>query len=227
MRSWSHLAGLGMVHELPDEMALAMFNAMIVEFRRLYPKLSEKVVKELWKRCEFVRFKKDAVIVNHGEVCTHVLFAATGLVRLILKRERKEQTCWFMAEGDVVISVKSFYTQEPSEGRLVVMEDMDCIALHNDDLQFIYDKYIEFNVVGRLMTEKYHVLWDERITLLSDSAVGRCKMLFKESPKFINRVSDAMLASYLGVNKSTLSRSKGLIFRNKLMSVISIFKLFG
>ncbi len=217
----------GMVLPLPEDLALAMFNAMIVEFRKLRPKLSEKVVKELWKRCEFVRFKKDAIIVDYGEVCQHVLFATTGLVRLILKRGRREQTCWFMGEGDVVISVRSFYAQTPSKGRLVAMEDMDCIALHNDDLQFIYDKYLEFNVVGRLMTEKYYVESEDRNGWLGLRAKARCKLLFEEYPKFMNRVSDAILASYLGVNKSTLSRNKGSIFWNKVMSIISFFKLFG
>lgn len=206
MNPWRYLAAKGDVEEIPFEIVGPMFSEMFQLFKMLHPKISESLLQEIQDRCRAIRFKKKALILDYGETCGHVFFAARGLVRAIFQREGMEQTCWFMGEGDIVIAVESFYSQQPSLERLVAMEDTDCIALAWDDLQAIYEKHVDFNIIGRKLTELYYRQAIERTKWVCLSAKERYDALFKDYPKFLNRVPDVALASYLGIGKTYLSK---------------------
>jgi CRP-like cAMP-binding protein len=214
MKLWQNLApnGDGENFGVDEE---RMFAEMFQLFRMLHPALSDELLSEIRERSEVMRFKKKSVILDYEQTCRHCFFAARGLVRALYLRKGVEQTCWFMGEGDIVIAVESFYAQMPSKERLVALEDTDCIALSWDELQLIYSKHVEFNIIGRQLTERYYRQAIERTKWVSLSAKERYILLFREYPKFLNRVPDAALASYLGIDKSTLSRIRNSINQRK------------
>jgi CRP-like cAMP-binding protein len=206
MQSWKHLSAEGMAEKVPGEQAEQMFTRMFAIFRSLHPAMTDGLMNDVRKRCEVVRFKKRAVILDFKEVCRHCLFAHRGLVKAVCVTEGKEQVSWFMGEDDVVISVDSFYGQQPSEERLIALEDTDCIALHWDELQFIYGMHVDFNRIGRLLTEQYYRQAMQRTKWVGLPAATRYHLLFEAYPKFMGRVPDAALALYLGIDSATLSR---------------------
>ncbi|WP_343702893.1 Crp/Fnr family transcriptional regulator [Chitinophaga sp.] len=208
MKPWNHLAAEGLAEKIPHELAEQMFAKMFSMFYHLHPGMSDELVNNIRKRCEVVRFKKRAVILDYNEVCHYCFFAHTGLVKAISVTEGIEQVSWFMGEDDIVIGVDSFYDQEPSEEQLIALEDTDCIALHWDELQFIYGMHDDFNRVGRRLTEYYYRQAMRRTKWVGLPAAKRYQLLFEAYPKFMGRVPDAALASYLGINKATLSRIK-------------------
>lgn len=213
MKSWQHLVKNGEAESVPVEIQEHMFDAMFHMFRSMQPKMYDELVLDIRDRCEVVRFKKKSIIIDYGETCRHVFFAGQGLVRALFLRDGMDQTCWFMGEQDIVIAVESFYAQQPSKERLVALEDTDCIALHWDDLQFIYDKHESFNRIGRLLTEFYYRQAIERTKWVCLSAKERYQKLFEDYPKFIGRVPDVYLASYLGIDKATLSRIRSTVYK--------------
>ncbi len=206
MKSWKHLVETGMAEAVPEKIAEAMFAEMFAKFRMLQPKMNAKLEKAIRKRCEVVRFKKKAVILEYGEVCRHCFFSMKGLVTAVLEAEKGEEYVWFMGEQDIIISVESFYEQQFSLERLVALEETDCIALHWDDLQWIYDKHPAFERVGRLLTEYYYRQAIKRTNWIRLEAKKRYLALFQDYPKFFGRVPDGALASYLGIAQATLSR---------------------
>jgi CRP-like cAMP-binding protein len=206
MNPWRYLANKRDSEEIPHEDTETMFSEMFQLFKMLHPQISDILMLDIRERSRAVRFKRKALILDYGETCGHVFFAARGLVRALFQREGIEQTCWFMGEGDIVIAVESFYSQQPSKERLVALEDTDCIALAWDDLQTIYANHVEFNVIGRKLTEFYYRQAIERTKWVCLSAKERYELLFTDYPKFFNRVPDVALASYLGIDKSYLSR---------------------
>lgn len=215
MNPWRHLASKGDVEEIPHADEERMFSEMLQLFKMFHPQISDELMQDIRDRCSVVRFKKKAVILDYEQTCGHCFFAARGLVRALFLRKGVEQTCWFMGEGDIVIAVESFYSQLPSKERLVALEDTDCIALAWNDLQAIYAKHVDFNIIGRRLTENYYRQAIERTKWVCLSAKERYRVLFRDYPKFMNRVPDAALASYLGIDKSTLSRIRNSVYHQK------------
>ncbi|WP_341837406.1 Crp/Fnr family transcriptional regulator [Chitinophaga pollutisoli] len=215
MKSWRHLEEIGYATAVPAEQREPIFGAMFQLFRSLYPQMDEELAAEIRARSEVVRFRRRAIILEYGEVCDHVIFPYRGLVRLAYRRDGEEHTTWMMGENDIIHAVDSFYSRQPSYERLIALEDTDGITLHWDDLEELYDQYPAFNRFGRLLTECYYRQAYRRAKWVALSAKERYRLLYKEYPGFLGRVPDAVLASYLGINKGTLSRIRHAVFRGR------------
>lgn len=112
-----------------------------------------------------------------------------------------------MKEGDVMISVRSFYKRIQSEEYIEVLENSELHYLNFIDLQHIYYNFPEFNLIGRILTERYYILSEERnYNLRFNTAQERFEILKKNNPEIINRVPAKYIASYLGITEETLSR---------------------
>jgi CRP-like cAMP-binding protein len=76
----------------------------------------------------------------------------------------------------------------------------------------MYRTFVEFNVVGRVLTNKYLRIWHRQarnIRMLT--AEERYQFLLENQPELINRVPVQDLASYLDMSRETLSRMRGRI----------------
>jgi CRP/FNR family transcriptional regulator, anaerobic regulatory protein len=114
-----------------------------------------------------------------------------------------------MKEGDVTISVRSFYERSPSMEFIEAIEQTILLYITYDELQLAYQLFPEFNTIGRMLTEKYYVLSEERLLgIRNKKATDRYKFLLKYHPEIILRAPVQHIASYLDIDKATLSRLK-------------------
>ncbi|SIO53771.1 Crp/Fnr family transcriptional regulator [Chitinophaga niabensis] len=193
-----------------EENIQQMYTALYKMMIQYYPPIANEreLLEVILASTNIEFFKKRQVMIDYNQVCRNCYFAVKGLVRSIHIQDGIEKTQWFMAEQDIIIAVYSFFNQTPAEERLVALEDTICISLNFDKLEEIYLKFPVFNGVGRKLTEYYYQLAFDRTTWVTLSAKERYERLL-DSPvygRFINRVPLAALASYLGIDKATLSR---------------------
>ena len=77
-------------------------------------------------------------------------------------------------------------------------------------MQGIYADFPESNYTGRLVTEKYYMLSEERTILLRTlSARERYEKLLQLHPGITQKASLGQIASCLGMTQETLSRVRG------------------
>ncbi len=94
---------------------------------------------------------KKQFLLKTGSVCNKVYFIEKGLIRCFYEKDDKEVCSWFMKEGDIIISVESFYNQMPSYENIQALEDCFVYYIEYDDLQFIYNNFPEFNYVEEFL----------------------------------------------------------------------------
>ena len=71
----------------------------------------------------------------------------------------------------------------------------------------MYKKFPEYNLVGRVITEKYYALREDRAAALRMlTSRERYDYVAENSPELIQRVPLKYLASYLGITEVTLKR---------------------
>ena len=153
---------------------------------------------------------KREIFLSPGEICSKISFITKGLLRSFsINDDGIDTTVWFMKEGDVTISVKSFYERSPGLECIEAIEESTLFYITYDELQEVYFLFPEFNIVGRIITQSYYILSEERLLgIRNKKAIDRYKFLLKYHPEIILRAHSQYIASYLDIDKATLSRLK-------------------
>ncbi|MEP7267360.1 MAG: Crp/Fnr family transcriptional regulator [Saprospiraceae bacterium] len=169
--------------------------------------LSKQFIKYAAEHTFPLCLKKGKTLLKPGEICTHIFFVKSGILRCFIKDENKEITTWITAEGEMVASISSFIYQRTSMESIQAVEDCDLLALSYTDMEQAYLKFPHFNIIARKLYEKYYVDAENR------ALIARLKNAQKKYHHFLNfqghlanRVPLKYIASYIGIRLETLSR---------------------
>ncbi len=184
-------------------------EALLAFLNSIHP-LSEELVDYLSTNLKTKKLRKKDFLLKQGHVSKDICFIDRGLLRCFYLVDDKEVSSWFMKEGDVVVSVESFIKQTQSYEAIQALADCTLYYITYEELQFIYRNFPEFNFIGRVLTEKYYTLSEQRLfSLRMQRAPDRYSYLMKHHAELIQRVPSKYLASYLGITEVTLSKIKG------------------
>ncbi len=122
-------------------------------------------------------------ILEEGQVCDWVAFVEKGLLKIYYEcDDLTERIVWFHKEGDVMGSMKSYYSGQPSKLTIRTMEETHIRKIRKSDLEALM-------LLAMPPKERYKKIKEEYPWILKDA-----------------RIKDYMLAAYLGMDKATLSR---------------------
>ena len=175
----------------------------------IYP-LSEGLVFHLSQILKTKELNKRDYLLKAGHICRTICFIEKGLLRCFYIKGNDEVCSWFMKEGDVIVSIESFFQQKESYESIQALEACTLHYIQYTELQHIYRQFPEFNFIGRVLTEKYYMLWAQQLYgLRMQQAPERYKWLMQNFPELILRVPAKYLASWLGITEVMLSKIKG------------------
>lgn len=153
---------------------------------------------------------KKEYLLKAKHVCHSIGFIEKGLLRGFYNKGNVEISSFFMKEGDVVFSSESFYLQKESYQSIQALEDSIIYYIEYTELQYLYKTFPEFNFIGRVLTEKYYLLWTRQLDALRmQQAQEKYQWLLDNHPDLLLRVPAKYLASYLGMSEVMLSYVKG------------------
>lgn len=181
----------------------------LLEYLNSIFSLSSDLREHLIQILQSRTFLKKEFLLKSGRVSNKIFFIEKGLVRCFYEDHEKEVCSWFMKEGDCIISVESFFQQKESYENIQALEDTNAYYIDYNELQYIYQTFPEFNFIGRVLTETYYILSEQRLySMRMHTASERYNFLMENLPELIQRVPSKYLASYLGIAEETLSRNK-------------------
>jgi len=172
--------------------------------------LSSECLSHLRKIIKVRSIKEHEYLLRAGEICQNLYFIQKGLLKCYYILHGREVSDWFFGEGETVVAMDSFYDQAPSQDFIQALEDCELFYITHDEFIHLNRTYVEFNVIGRVLTNKYLRIWHQQarnIRMLS--AEERYTFLLKNQPELIMRVPMRDLASYLDMSRETISRMRG------------------
>ncbi len=179
----------------------------IFDILNQFANISKDAKNELTDIILVREFTKGELILEQGKICKYLYFLKSGFVRGFYNQDGKEITSWFAFENDPVVSMYSFISQKSSFETIEVLEDSIFYTISYENLQMLFKKYSEFNLIGRLLIEKYYIELEERtMSFQYQSATERYKKILECQPQILQKASLGMIASYLGISQETLSR---------------------
>ncbi|WP_316809197.1 Crp/Fnr family transcriptional regulator [Pedobacter agri] len=154
------------------------------------------------------KFQRKHVLLKPGDTSRRLYFIRSGFLRaFFIDEQGKERTTWFMGKGDLMISVYSFFTQKPAHEYIEVLQDCKLQSLSWNELNAYYADFREGNLLGRIVTQKYYILSEERaIFLRTQTPESRYRQLLEQHPGIEQQTTITNIASYLGITRETLSR---------------------
>ncbi len=154
-----------------------------------------------------VKFDKNTTILKLGKIEKHLSFIAKGIIRFYIPKEVSDLTFGFLFENEFVTAYDSLLTQTPSEYEIETLTETILWRISNKDLQEVYKRTSNGNIIGRKMAENMYLIKSKReLSLLSNTAEERYLNLFSDRPKLLQQIPLKYVASYIGVTPQALSR---------------------
>jgi CRP-like cAMP-binding protein len=143
-------------------------------------------------------------------IANYASFVLKGIVRSYYVKDGEEITTKFLQETSTITSIYSFYSRKPGNEYIMALEDTTLASFHYDNMQKLYKDHLSFNVIGRVITERYLYFSEiELYNLRKTKAEDRYQFFVKHYPELMQRVPLKYIATYLGMNLETLSRIRG------------------
>jgi CRP-like cAMP-binding protein len=160
------------------------------------------------KLFKFRHVKKDENFVDAGQTDQHFAFILKGLVRFYFTTfDGQEYNQTFKREGEMVVNYYPILAKAPSPFYIQAIEDTDLIYADYDDIEKLYDRHACWNTLGRKVIEiNYMIKANREIQLLLFDASDRYKNFIQAQPELAKRLPQYHLATYLGINPSSLNR---------------------
>lgn len=166
--------------------------------------MDEEVVQRLFHQ---KRYKKGEHLLAEGEICRHIIFIETGLVRYYINKDGEERTNYFNKEGEFVCDYPSFLPRVPSVVNIQALEDSTVWTISAEGIQQFYKEVQYGERFGRLAIEYVFVSVVAQIgSIYTDTPELRYQKFLLNYPTIVQRIPQYYIASYVGVKPQSLSR---------------------
>ncbi|MBC9934165.1 Crp/Fnr family transcriptional regulator [Chitinophaga qingshengii] len=152
--------------------------------------------------------KKKDFLIRQGEPVRHCYFVVSGLLTLIYDDDSgKQHIVSFAMEDWWESDYLAYFTQTRATMSLQCLEDTVVYSLSLEGYQLLCSQLRKMEHFFLQKANAGHIGSQRRIlSFLTANAKERYKQLLQRYPTLLQRVPKALLASYLGVSRETLSR---------------------
>jgi CRP-like cAMP-binding protein len=174
------------------------FHATTADAEQLVSAFTTKVVK------------KNEILISKGDICRYSYFICNGSVRTyFITDDGQEATRYIALENQFITTIHSFISQTPTNEFIQASEQTELLQITYTD----FKKLVETTTLARdLYIKQLEVAYTTNHwrleSFLKMSAKQRYDFLLQTNPAIIQRSSNKIVASYLGITQESLSRLK-------------------
>lgn len=180
-----------------------------IQFLNKIQNLKEDTIKTLSEKLFIKKCKKKERILNFNFTAMTVYFVVKGIGITFVEGKNSEKiVSRFASEKSLFLAPISFYSQKNSLEAMELIEDSTLVGLTFEDLQYILNNHIEFNIVARKLVEHYFLLTESRAFWLRKHNLEEKWKWFEENYKDVLKrgVPQEYIATFIGVDRLTLNR---------------------
>jgi len=147
------------------------------------------------------------LFLAEGKVCLEIGFVNKGCFRTYYLADGKEINTHFVFENQFVGDYDSFISARPGKYFIQALEDAEIVTFNLAALQNAYDQSQNWERFGRMMAEHSFKLTTQRVeSFLFLDGEQRYLALLEQQPELLSRIPLYHIASYLGLERESLSR---------------------
>lgn len=157
---------------------------------------------------EKVEILKNNFILKENEISEEAYFLESGFIRsFTFDNNSQEVTTNIFSAPCFVNDFLSFFKQQPTKENIQTLSDCKLWKMSFKVVQTNFHTHPEFREFGRMMlVTNYSILHDRMLGMIKDTAESRYLKLMKQHPDIFQNVPLKIIASYLGITDTSLSR---------------------
>ncbi|RXM53280.1 MULTISPECIES: Crp/Fnr family transcriptional regulator [unclassified Chryseobacterium] len=170
--------------------------------------IKDEVVEKITETFKSFDLKANDILLDQNTISTKTYFLEKGYVRsYLLNEDNEEITTNIFAAPCFVNDFLSFFRQQPTKEIYQAVTDCTFWETGLENVQYNFHNIPEFREFSRLLfVLNYHNIHDRLIEMASQKASTRYSNLMKKDPDIFQYVPLKVIASYLGIKDSSLSR---------------------
>lgn len=170
--------------------------------------IKKETVENITETFNSFELKANEILLNSGEISTRTFFLEKGYVRsFIVNEDNEEITTNIYAAPCFVNDFLSFFKQQPTKEIYQSITVCSFWETGLENVQHNFHNIPEFREFSRLLfVLNYYSIHDRLIEMASQKASTRYFNLMKKHPDIFQFVPLKIIASYLGIKDSSLSR---------------------
>ena len=151
---------------------------------------------------------KNDLLLKENRINKDTFVLESGFVRsYTFDQNGEEVTTNIFSAPCFVNDFLSFFKQEPTSENYQCLTACHLWTMNYEKVQNCFHTYPEFREFGRMMlVTNYSILHDRMLGMIRDSAETRYRRLLKLHPDIFQNIPLKIIASYLGVTDTSLSR---------------------
>ena len=154
--------------------------------------------------------KKNSLLLQEGNICREFYYVHTGGLRTyFIDKNGYEKTRYVILDDQIGTTLSSFIAQKPSFERIEAIDDSELLVISYQEFYRLNREIDNWKNFYQKILELAYSFQNRKIeSLVTLTAKQRYEQLLQESPVFIQRLTNKVLASYLDMREETLSRLK-------------------
>jgi CRP-like cAMP-binding protein len=171
---------------------------------------SEDEINGFLSQATIKTVKRNEIVNRQNFIQNEIYFINKGLIRdVVTDPKGTEHTIHFVMSNQFITDYSSYLQHQPSTHILQALEETELVVLQRSTIEWAYKNTKEGEKMGRRIAEFNFILQDEHIkNMYVNTPKQRYDNITMIFPDIHNRVSQHMIASYLGITPVHLSRLK-------------------
>jgi CRP-like cAMP-binding protein len=180
----------------------------LIDYLLQFGQLNQQQIELIKSKAKEVFLKKENYFSEAGKIAKQVAYIDEGILRLCYFDNKGEEiTKYFMHENHFAVDLNSFTAQVPASEYIQAVTDCKLIVFSTDALKELSLTIIGWdNIIGQITTKSVVEKVNRISPMLAEDAKVRYLNFLENFPNLANRIPLSLLASYLGITQSSLSR---------------------
>jgi CRP-like cAMP-binding protein len=167
-----------------------------------------ETAKKIASKFDRFELSKSEFILRENNISEDTYFLEYGYVRsYTFDKNGNEVTTNIFSAPCFVNDFLSFFTQKPAKENYQTLTDCVILKTNLENVQYNFHNIEEFREFSRLLfVINYYKLHDRILEMVRETATSRYVTLLEMHPNIFQNASLKIIASYLGITDSSLSR---------------------
>ena len=153
-------------------------------------------------------YRKRHLLLNEHDVPLYAWYIVKGCARVYFYDQKihREITSWFWYEGELMLSLRSFFRQKESGECIELLEESTLLLISAADIEIMINQFPEYRFFERALMEEYlSRISDHHHDMVRKDSKFKFGKLMKAHKEIFNLAYLKDIACFLNIHPATLS----------------------